>query len=88
MIEHLDGKVAVVTGGASGIGRAMGERFARDGMKVVLSDVEAPALDATVAALRGDGLDVMGVVTDVGAFLGALAQQLGVAVDRPEAPKG
>ena len=68
MIEHLDGKVAVVTGGASGIGRAMGERFARDGMKVVLADVEAPALDATVAALRGDGLDVMGVVTDVSDF--------------------
>jgi NAD(P)-dependent dehydrogenase (short-subunit alcohol dehydrogenase family) len=62
------GKVAVVTGGASGIGRAMGERFARDGMHVVLADVEAPALDATVAALRDDGLDVTGVVTDVSDF--------------------
>lgn len=68
MIEHPEGKVAVVTGGASGIGRAMGERFARDGMTVVLADVEEPALDATVAALRGDGLDVTGVVTDVGDF--------------------
>jgi NAD(P)-dependent dehydrogenase (short-subunit alcohol dehydrogenase family) len=68
MIERLEGKVAVVTGGASGIGRAMGERFARDGMKVVLADVEQPVLDATVAALRSDGLDVMGVVTDVGDF--------------------
>jgi len=68
MIERLEGRVAVVTGGASGIGRAMGERFARDGMRVVLADVEQPVLDATVAALRGDGLDVMGVVTDVGDF--------------------
>ena len=65
MIADLAGKVAVVTGGASGIGRAMGERFARDGMKVMLADVEAPVLDATVAALRDDGFDVTGVVTDV-----------------------
>lgn len=65
MIEDLTGKVAVVTGGASGIGRAMGERFAQEGMKVVLGDVEQPVLDATVAALRADGLDVRGVVTDV-----------------------
>jgi NAD(P)-dependent dehydrogenase (short-subunit alcohol dehydrogenase family) len=65
MIERLAGRVAVVTGGASGIGRAMGERFARDGMRVVLADVEAPVLEATVAALRDEGLDVTGVVTDV-----------------------
>jgi NAD(P)-dependent dehydrogenase (short-subunit alcohol dehydrogenase family) len=68
MIERLAGKVAVVTGGASGIGRAMGERFARDGMKVVLADVEQPALDATVTGLRADGLDVLGVATDVADF--------------------
>jgi NAD(P)-dependent dehydrogenase (short-subunit alcohol dehydrogenase family) len=64
-MKRLDGRVAVVTGGASGIGRAMGERFAREGMRVVLADVEQPALDATVADLRGDGLEVTGVVTDV-----------------------
>jgi NAD(P)-dependent dehydrogenase (short-subunit alcohol dehydrogenase family) len=68
MIERLAGKVAVVTGGASGIGRAMGERFARAGMKVVLADVEQPALDATAAELRAEGLDVTGVVTDVSDF--------------------
>jgi NAD(P)-dependent dehydrogenase (short-subunit alcohol dehydrogenase family) len=68
MIERLEGRVAVVTGGASGIGRAMGERFARDGMKVVLADVEQPVLAATVAELRADGLDVTGVVTDVADF--------------------
>jgi NAD(P)-dependent dehydrogenase (short-subunit alcohol dehydrogenase family) len=64
-MDALAGRVSVVTGGASGVGRAMGERFARDGMKVVLGDVEAPALDATVAELRDGGLDVLGVVTDV-----------------------
>ena len=68
MIERLEGRVAVVTGGASGIGRAMGERFARDGMKVVLADVERPVLDVTVAELRAGGLDVTGVVTDVADF--------------------
>jgi NAD(P)-dependent dehydrogenase (short-subunit alcohol dehydrogenase family) len=65
MIERPAGKVAVVTGGAGGIGRAMGERFARDGMTVVLADVEQPVLDATVAELRAAGLAVEGVVTDV-----------------------
>jgi NAD(P)-dependent dehydrogenase (short-subunit alcohol dehydrogenase family) len=68
MIERLAGKVAVVTGGASGIGRAMGERFARDGMAVVLADVERPVLDATVTELRDEGLDVTGVATDVSDF--------------------
>ena len=47
-LDRLEGRVAVVTGGASGIGRAMGERFAHEGMHVVLADVERAALDATV----------------------------------------
>ena len=68
MIERLAGKVAVVTGGASGIGRAMGERFGREGMNVVLADVEAPALSATVADLRTRSLRVTGVVTDVASY--------------------
>jgi len=58
-------KVAVITGGASGIGRAMAERFAREGMNLVLADVEAPALEEAVAALRAQGTDAIGVVTDV-----------------------
>jgi len=45
LMEQLKGRVAVVTGGASGIGRAMGERLGQEGMKVVLADVEAPALE-------------------------------------------
>ena len=65
MIRELRGKVAVVTGGAGGIGRAMGERFAAEGMKVVLADVQPEPLDATVGALREQGADVTGVVTDV-----------------------
>jgi NAD(P)-dependent dehydrogenase (short-subunit alcohol dehydrogenase family) len=72
-MQDLAGKVAVVTGGASGIGRAMGERFAAEGMRVVLADVEAPALDTTVAELRGQDLDVMGVVTDVSDHDGVVA---------------
>ena len=68
MISDLRGKVAVVTGGASGIGRAMGERFAAEGMRVVLADVEGPVLDATVDELRAQGLSVEGVVTDVGDY--------------------
>jgi NAD(P)-dependent dehydrogenase (short-subunit alcohol dehydrogenase family) len=64
-VHQLDGRTAVVTGGASGIGRGLGERFAAEGMRVVLADVEQPALDATVAELRQRGLDVTGVTTDV-----------------------
>jgi NAD(P)-dependent dehydrogenase (short-subunit alcohol dehydrogenase family) len=64
-VRDLDGKVAVVTGGASGVGRALGERFAHEGMHVVLADVEQPALDATVDELKAGGVEVTGIVTDV-----------------------
>lgn len=64
-MDGFEGRVAVVTGGAGGIGRAMGERFASEGMKVVLADVEGSALDAAVDSLRARSLDVTGVVTDV-----------------------
>ena len=60
-MQDLRGKVAVITGGAGGIGRALADAFAAEGMKLVLADVEAPALDAAVAALP----DAVGVVTDV-----------------------
>jgi len=68
MIEQLDGRVAVVTGGGGGLGRALGERFAREGMKVVLADVQEEPLDATVTALREQEFDVTGVVTDVSSW--------------------
>ena len=65
MIRDLAGRVAVVTGGASGIGRAMGERFAREGMRVVLADVRPDELEAVSGELRGQGLEVAGVAADV-----------------------
>jgi len=67
-MREFAGRVAVVTGGASGIGRAIAERLGREGMRLVLGDVEQSALDATVAALRAGGTDAIGVVTDVTRF--------------------
>jgi NAD(P)-dependent dehydrogenase (short-subunit alcohol dehydrogenase family) len=59
--------VAVVTGGASprGIGHATGALLAREGMRVVLADIDGAGLEAAVAAIRGAGGDVSSVVTDV-----------------------
>jgi len=64
-MERLNGRVGVVTGGAGGLGRAIGERFAREGMKVVLADVQAEPLEKTVAECRAAGLEIVGVQTDV-----------------------
>ncbi len=64
MKEFRD-RVAVVTGAASGIGRGLAERFAAEGMKVVLADVETGALADTEAALKAEGATVLAVETDV-----------------------
>lgn len=64
-MKDVKGKVAVITGGGGGLGRAMGAHFARNGMKVVLADVQAEPLQAAEDALRAEGLDVRGVVTDI-----------------------
>ncbi len=64
-MDTLAGRVAVVTGGGGGLGRAMVERFAREGMRVMAADVQPAVLDATVNELRGQGLEVSGTVTDV-----------------------
>jgi NAD(P)-dependent dehydrogenase (short-subunit alcohol dehydrogenase family) len=58
-------RVAVVTGAASGIGLGLAERFAAEGMRVVMADVEEPALAAAAARLAADGAAVLPVVTDV-----------------------
>ena len=59
------GKLAVITGGASGIGLGMARAFAGAGMRLVLADVEVDAADAAASALRGRGAQVRAVRTDV-----------------------
>jgi NAD(P)-dependent dehydrogenase (short-subunit alcohol dehydrogenase family) len=63
-VDQLDGKVAVITGAASGIGAAMARRFAAEGMSLVLADIEQPPLDELVAELSAGGTEVIGVRTD------------------------
>jgi NAD(P)-dependent dehydrogenase (short-subunit alcohol dehydrogenase family) len=64
-MKDVQGRVAVVTGAASGIGRGMCEAFIEAGMRVVLADVERQALERTTQTLREAGADVHAVVTDV-----------------------
>ena len=59
-MKDFKGKVAVVTGAASGIGLGVAERFLAEGMKVVLADVEKEALDRQVARLESQGGEVLG----------------------------
>ncbi len=59
-------KVAVVTGAASGIGFALADALGQRGARVVLADIEPDALDAAVARQKDAGVDVLGVVADVG----------------------
>ena len=80
-MELTAGKVAVVTGAASGIGLALAGRFARAGLDVVLADVEQPALQAASEKIAGLGAKTLAVPTDVSdeAAVNALAA---AAVDR------
>lgn len=64
-MERLRGKTAVVTGAASGIGRALARRFGAEGMHVVLADVENDALERTAADLTAEGVSCLAVRTDV-----------------------
>ena len=64
-MKQFRDRVAVVTGGASGIGRAMALRFAREGMSIVLADIEPAALDRTKAEFEALGAKVLAVQTDV-----------------------
>jgi len=64
-MKNFQDRVAVITGAASGFGRAFADLGASLGMKLVLADIQAQALDATVAALRARGASVIGLCTDV-----------------------
>ena len=64
MREFKD-KVAVITGAASGIGRAIADRCVQEGMKVVLADVQLEALTKAEASMKASGATVLAVQTDV-----------------------
>ena len=64
-MESFEGRVAVVTGGASGLGLAMAQRFAEAGMNIVLGDIGAEPLAMAEAAIAGKGVKVLPVRTDV-----------------------
>ena len=76
-MQDFMGKTAVITGGASGIGLAMADLFARHGMHIVLADIEEDALEEAVTRLRSGGAQCLGVPTDVSSAeqVEALAQQ-------------
>jgi NAD(P)-dependent dehydrogenase (short-subunit alcohol dehydrogenase family) len=73
-MENLAGKVAVITGGASGIGFATAKALANKGVKIVIADIEAKALEQAVKTLSSEGAKVKGVVCDVASL--ASVQQL------------
>jgi NADP-dependent 3-hydroxy acid dehydrogenase YdfG len=74
-VEELAGRVAVVTGAASGIGRGIAGALAAQGMRIVAADLDGARLAVTGAELRGNGAEVIERVTDVrdGAAVQALA---------------
>lgn len=82
-MDDLAGKVAVITGGAGGLGMGLARAFAEEQMRVVLADVNEVALERAVAALRASGAQVLGVPTDV-ADADAVARLRDAAYDRFE----
>ena len=86
-MDRLKGKVALVTGGASGIGRRSAERMAGEGARVAITDVNAEGGRAAAAEIGGDVVFVEHDVTDEAAWRRATARtlerfgRLDVAVD-------
>jgi len=64
-MKNFEGKTAVITGAASGIGKSLAEKFAKENMQVVLADIEEEALEKTVENLRHYQHRVIGIKTDV-----------------------
>jgi NAD(P)-dependent dehydrogenase (short-subunit alcohol dehydrogenase family) len=64
-MRELHGRASVVTGAASGIGLCLAQQLAREGMDLVLADVDQDGLNAAIEGLRAEGRRVIGVRTDV-----------------------
>jgi 3-oxoacyl-[acyl-carrier protein] reductase len=62
---QLEGKSAIVTGAGSGVGRAIAQRFAREGARVVVADVDAQGVDDTLREIRSSGGDAVAALVDV-----------------------
>ncbi len=62
---RLKEKIAIITGGAAGMGRAVARRFAREGARVIVADVDAANAERTVDAVRREGGDGIFIRTDV-----------------------
>jgi NAD(P)-dependent dehydrogenase (short-subunit alcohol dehydrogenase family) len=65
MIEDFEGKVAVVTGGGSGIGRSLAHAFAKRGMKIVIADIIEDKLNSVSKELEKEGAEVLSLAIDV-----------------------
>jgi NAD(P)-dependent dehydrogenase (short-subunit alcohol dehydrogenase family) len=78
-VEDLDGKVGVVTGAASGIGRSLATAFAAEGVRLVLADIEAEPLEEVASELRSGGADVFAVTADVS--VASDVERIGTAAD-------
>lgn len=82
-MSRLAGKIAIITGGASGIGAASARLFAAEGACVAIADMEQGAIDAVVAEITATGGEAFGMVADVAdaaqveAFVSAVAERYG-----------
>ncbi len=68
---RLEGKVAIVTGGGHGIGAAYCRRFAREGAKVVVADIDEQAAQQVAAEIKAEGGEALGLKVDVASFASA-----------------
>jgi 3-oxoacyl-[acyl-carrier protein] reductase len=81
MTPRLEGKVAIVTGAAHGIGKAYARRLAQDGAAVVIADLDGPGSDAVAAEFTAEGFAALGVQTDIASAASTVALAA-AAIDR------